>query len=695
MNDTLIRTAFGLHRGGQLAEAARLYGQVLSANPDHVDALFLLASLHFQRGEIAAALARFDQVIALKPDFAEALAGRGAALSSLARHEEALAAYDKALALRPGNPQALNNRANTLLALGRNAEALAGYERTVGARPDYAEGWRNRGVALLQLGRAAEALASFERATALNPDFADAWEDRAGTLMRLLRHEEAVTSYDRALALKPGNPDLLYNRANALSIVKRYEEAIRDCEQLLKTAPDYPYARGVLIHSKLQICDWNGLDEQKAKIGAALKAGKRVVSPFNLKALSDSPEEHLRCAQAWVAHECPPAEKPLWHGARYEHDRIRIAYVSGDFNNTAVGNLMAGVFERHDRRRFDVTAVSLGPTDKTPTRLRLESAFERFMEIRGRSDAQIATALRAMEIDIAVDLMGFTGECRSAIFAQRPAPVQVQYLGFAGGMGAPYIDYLIADPIVIPQEQQRHYSEKIAYLPDSYLPHDPARGLSARRPSRADAGLPEQGVVFASFNNSYKFSQPIFDIWMRLLRAIEGSVLWLPESNVAAKRNLAREAQERGIDPSRLVFARPIPAAEDYLARLSLADLFLDTHPYNAHSTAIDALLAGVPVLTLLGNSFAGRVAASALNAAGLPELIAETPAAYEAEALALSGDSAALAALRTKLAENRTTCPLFDVDRYTRHLEAAYETMWARHQQGQAPGTFAVAHAG
>jgi len=245
---------------------------------------------------------------------------------------------------------------------------------------------------------------------------------------------------------------------------------------------------------------------------------------------------------------------------------------------------------------------------------------------------------------------------------------------------------------VIPQEQQRHYSESIAYLPDSYLPHDEARVVAGRRPSRVESGLPEQGVVFASFNNSYKFSLPMFDIWMRLLRMVEGSVLWLPQSNAGAMRNLAREAQARGIAPVRLIFAAPIPAAEDYLARLSLADLFLDTHPYNAHSTAIDALSAGVPVLTLLGNSFAGRVAASALNAARLPELIAETPAAYEAEALRLARDPAALAAVRATLAETRLGCPLFDADRYTRHLEAAYETMWTRHRQGDTPAGFAVA---
>src|SRR5882672_7028762 len=394
MNDALIRNAFESHRAGRLAEAERLYGEILKSEPRHLDALFLLGSLHFQRGDLAAALARFDQALAVKPDMPDAHAGRGAALSSMDRHQEALAAYDRALALRPAHVQALNNRGNALLALKRDAEAVASYDKAITIKPDYPDAWRNRGTALLQLARPADALASFEKALRLRPDFADAWEDSASTLMRLGRREDAVAAYDKAIALKPGNPDLLYNRGNALSILKHYEEAIRDCENLLAIAPDYPYARGVLVHSKLQCCDWRSLDEEKEKIAAALKAGKRVVSPFNLKALSDSPGEHLRCAQLWVGHEVPPSTMPLWRGERYRHDRIRLAYVSADFNNSAVATLMAGVFEHHDRSRFETIAAAFGPAEKTPMRRRLESAFDRFLDLRTKSDLDIAAHLR-------------------------------------------------------------------------------------------------------------------------------------------------------------------------------------------------------------------------------------------------------------------------------------------------------------
>jgi len=377
---------------------------------------------------------------------------------------------------------------------------------------------------------------------------------------------------------------------------------------------------------------------------------------------------------------------------RYNHDRVRLAYVSGDFNNSAVATLMAGVFEQHDRARFETIAISFGTSAQTPMRRRLEAAFERFIDVSRFSDADIARLLRDIEADIAVDLMGYTGECRTGIFAQRPAPLQVNYLGFAGTMGAPYIDYIVADPTIIPTEHQRHYAERVAYLPHCYLPSDRTRAISPSVPSRAEAGLPESGFVFASFNNSYKFNPAMFDIWMRLLLRAGRSILWLPENNAATRRNLPREAEARGVAGSRLISAPPIPDAAAHLARLSLADLFLDTHPYNAHSTAIDALWAGVPVLTLLGNSFAGRVAASALKAVGLSELIMENPADYEAMALRLAGDPAALSEIRAKLARQRLSAPLFDTARFTRDLESVFISMWERHQRGEPPASFAVA---
>jgi len=728
MSEKLLRTAFNLHQAGNLAEAARLYGEILRRDPKHFDALYLLGFAEYQRGQFAdaerlmadalkvnprsldalynraaallqlnrqaEALSVYDAALALKPDAAEFIAGRGAALSSLGRHEEALSAYDRALALKPALATAWNHRGNALLELKCFPEAVASYERAVAIKPDYREAWRNRGVALAQLTRLEDALASIERALKIKADDADALEDRGNLLMRLNRHAEAAAAYDAALALNPENIHVLYNRGNALSILKRFEDAMRDCESVLSRDPDYPYARGVLVHCKLQCCDWRDFDGERGKIASALAAGKRVVSPFNHKALSDSAAEQLQCAKTWVRRECPPSPTPLWRGERYRHDRIRLAYVSADFNLSAVATLAAGVFEHHDRKRFETIAVSFGSDVKTEMRDRLKGAFEHFEETRALSDAGIAALLRRNEVDIAVDLMGFTGECRSGIFALRAAPVQVNYLGFPGTMGADYIDYIVADRHVIPQGDTKCYAEKVVTLDGSYLPSDGTRPIATRTPSRAEAGLPERGFVFASFNNAYKFTPSMFDIWMRLLSSVEGSVLWLPRHHPAAVRNLMREAEARGVAAARLVFAPPVAGSAEHLARLRLADLFLDTLPYNAHSTANDALWAGLPILTCAGHSFAGRVAASLLQAIGLPELIADSLSGYEALALKLARDKSALASVRARLAKNRETSPLFDTARTTRNLEAAFTSMWERHQRGEPPAEFAVERA-
>jgi predicted O-linked N-acetylglucosamine transferase (SPINDLY family) len=353
--------------------------------------------------------------------------------------------------------------------------------------------------------------------------------------------------------------------------------------------------------------------------------------------------------------------------------------------------LIAGVFEHHDRARFETIAFSYGADDASPMRARLARSFDRFLDVRTMSDAAVASLIRDNEIDILVDLTGLTASARPGILALRPAPTQVNYLGFTGTMGASFIDYIVADPIVIPKTQQAFYTEKVAYLPDCYLPHDSKRQIAAETPSRTQAGLLERGFVFASFNNSYKFTSVVFDIWMRLLKAVDGSVLWLSQPNPAAMRNLRREAEARGVDPVRLIFAPRLPAPEDHLARLSLADLFLDTLPYNAHTTAMDALWAGLPVLTSVGDSFAGRVAASQLHAVGLPELIADSLQTYEEKAHALAHDPNAIVTLKAKLAANRGQCALFDTERFTRNLERAYRTMWLRTERGDPAQTFYV----
>jgi protein O-GlcNAc transferase len=544
--------------------------------------------------------------------------------------------------------------------------------------------------ALLGLGRQREALDYYDRYLAMNPGSAEAWHNRGAALAQLKRYGDAVTCYDKALALRPDSAQSWNNRGNVLLEQQRYDEAPRDYEKALALDPAIPYALGFGLLAKLWCCDWTGLEEGRAKIASGLAADRRVIQPFGNLMISSNPSEHMRSARIWMSgrHGAP---RPLWRGERYRHDRIRVAYLSGDFRVHPVAILMAGVFEHHDRKAYEIIAVSFGSDDKSALRARLAAAVERFTDVRGKTDFEIAAFLRENEVDVAVDLMGLTADCRSGILAHRPAPVQVNYLGFPGTMATTYMDYLIADRIVVPEEEKRWYGEKIVYLPDTYMATDSRREIAERTPSRAEAGLPERGFVFACFNNGYKLAPGTFDIWMRLLARVEGSVLWLPLGYATAQENLRREARARDVDPARLVFAPHTDSMAEHLARLTLADLFLDTLPCNAHATAVDALWAGLPVLTCAGTSFPGRVAASLLHAFGLSELIAHSVAEYEVLALRLARDPHALSAMRTKVARNRQGSALFDTARFARHLEAAFKAMVARHERGEAPASFAV----
>jgi protein O-GlcNAc transferase len=523
----------------------------------------------------------------------------------------------------------------------------------------------------------------------LDPQSPELWSNRGTAQAACKKREAALASFTRAIELKPDFVGAIANRAHILFELRRYAAAIPDYQRLVQADPDHPYAIGTLMFCKLQCCDWGDFESDSARIIAALHAGKRAAPPVMSVALLSSAADQLRAAQIVARDKVPPAP-PLWRGETYRHQRIRVAYISADFHAHATAILTAGVFEHHDRTRFETVGVSFGPEDASPLRARLKQSFERFINMRAKSDAEIARHLREAEIDIAVDLKGYTSDARPAIFAARPAPLQVNYLGFPGTMGANFMDYMLADRFVVPESEQAYYSEKIVWLPESYQPNDRSRESADTGPSRAAAGLPETGFVFCCFNNNYKIQPPLFDIWMRLLSAVEDSVLWLLADNPAAAANLKREAASRGINADRLVFA-PRQDLPQHLARHRLADLFLDTLPYNAHTTASDALWAGLPLLTCMGTTFAGRVAASVLNAAGLPELATNSLSEYEALALKLAREPAALATIKAKLAASRETSALFDVARFTRHLEAAYITMHERHQRGLPPVSFAV----
>jgi protein O-GlcNAc transferase len=684
-----LQDAVSLHRQGKLKDAERLYQAVLKLRPDHFDALHLLGVLRAQQGSPQEAVKLISHALERQPHAAEAHSNFGSALAALNRHEEAIASYDKALAIKPAHTDALYNRGSALAQLNRHEEAIASYDKALAIQPN-ASAFYNRGNALKALNRHEEAIASYDQALAIKPDHVDALYNRGNALQALNRHEQALASYDKALAIKPDHADALTNRGNALQALNRHEEALASYDKALTLKPDYKYAFGDAAHCRAHICDWRNRNLMEQELVDDVRSGRPVVTPFAFLAMSENPADQRSCAHVFVRDRFPGNAPSRRDRVRYEHDRIRVAYLSADFHDHATAYLIAGLLEQHDRARFQTTGISFGPDSRGDMRSRLARSLDRFTDVRGKSDAEVARLIRESEIDVAVDLMGFTTNCRPGILARRPAPIQVSYLGYPGTIGAGFIDYIIADEFVIPRDHEMHYSEKIAYLPDCYQVNDSKRRIGERTPTRVEVGLPERGFVFCCFNNSYKITPQIFDIWMRLLQRVEGSVLWLYQRSPVTVANLRREAQARGIDPGRLVFASRV-RLEEHLSRHRLADLFLDTLPYNAHTTASDALWAGLPVLTCAGTTFAGRVAGSLLHAVELPELVTNTLEDYEVLALRLATDESLLRKLKEKLARNRLSAPLFNAGRFRRHIEAAYTTMWEIHQRGEEPRTFAV----
>jgi protein O-GlcNAc transferase len=629
------------------------------------------------------ALADVDRALAIEPDLAAAWLGRGNVLTELKRQQDAFTAFERALAIKPDLAEAWLGRGNALSESKGFDEAFAAYERALSFKPDLAEAWLGRGNVLIKLKRFDEALAAYDRALSLKGDLAEAWVGRGNIAADLKRHEDAAAAYERALAQKPDLAEAWLGRANVLTELQHYDQAFAAYDGALALKPDMDYAAGARMLAKLLVCDWKNLTTEATELLAAIRSGKPASAPFAILPLPSTAADQLHCATRYVQDQ--PRFPQIWQGEVYTHDRIRVAYLSADFHETPMAALLAGLFEQHDRSRFEVTAISFGPEQDSPVRRRLRDAFERFVDVRLESDQAIAELVRRLEIDIAVDLMGFTRRNRLHVLARRAAPVQVNYLGFPGTMGADYIDYILADTTLIPEAECRFYSEQVVWLPHTYLANDNRRVIAERTVSRAECGLPDEAFVFCCFNNSFKIMPEVFDIWMRLLGRIEGSVLWLLEGDAAGSANLRREAQARNISPDRLIFAPRVTPA-DHLARHRQADLFLDTLPYNAHTTASDALWSGLPVLTCLGATFVGRVAASALKAIGLNGLITHSLEDYEALALKLAREPALLAAFKAKLTQNRDSCALFDTARSARAFEAAYTMMWERYRRGETP---------
>jgi protein O-GlcNAc transferase len=669
-------------------EAITDFDKATALNPRYAEAFQNKGKslLALRRGDEA--LAAFGRALAINSGLAEAWLGRGHALGVLGNYEEALSAYDRALALDPNLAEASLGRGNVFVQLQQYDNAITAYDRAVALKPYLAEPWLVRGLVLGVFGNRQGALSAFDRALALDPNLAAACIGRGNIFLQLQHYDDALAAYDRALALNANFAEAWFGRADVFVHLKEPDKALAAFDRALALKRDIEFAQGARLHAKLSSSNWANLEAEVADVIAAVRAGKLAAPPFHFLGISPSAADQLACAKRAMADQ--PSLPHAWRGEIYSHDRIRAGYFSADFRTHPVAQLMAGVFEHHDKSRFEITALSYGPDDASDLRNRITSAVENFIDVRTITDDEVAELIRHHEIDVIVDLTGLTLYNRFGVLSRRVAPIQVNFLGYAGTTGADWMDYIIADPTIIPEDHFRFYSERVVWLPDSCLPNDNKSHISERTPTRTECGLPETAFVFCCFNNTYKINPQIFDIWMRLLASNVNSVLWLRETNSTAQRNLRREAEQRGIAPDRLVFAPPIEVG-DHLARQRQADLFLDTLPYNGHSTASDASWVGLPVLTCLGETFAGRVAASLLRAVGLSELITTSLDEYEALALKLAKDPRYLRSLRERLARNRMTHPLFDTELFTRHIETAYTTMWQAYQEGRPPAGFAV----
>ncbi len=615
------------------------------------------AALYNDLGKVFCELGRFDDAlksytmaIEFNSNYAEAYFNQGNTLNQLGRLEDALQSYDKAIALEPGYVDALINRGSILSETQHFSKALASFDLALIYAPGNSEALLNKGIALNKLKRFDEALNYFNKVTLVRPDSAEAWSNQGITYHELKQFDKAIDSYEKAMELKP----------------------------------DMEYLLGNLIYTKMRVARWSNLEVDIGLLSEKIALNKPVVFPHALLGMVDSPALQLKAAQIWSQDECPISSmQPSF--VKRMGQKIRLGYFSADYYNHATAYLMAEFFELHNKDRFELFAFSFGPSIQDASRQRLQSVFDQFIEVNDISDQDVAKLSRDIGIDIAIDLKGHTKDYRTGIFANRAAPIQVNYLGYPGTMGCEYMDYIIADPTLIPPSHQKFFSEKVAYLPNTYQVNDTKRLISKRIFSRVEVGLPQEGFVFCCFNNNYKITPVVLDSWAKILQSIDGSVLWLLEDSKSAKENLIKEAQYRGITKDRLIFAERLDLPE-HLARHHLADLFLDTNPCNAHTTASDALWSGLPVVTLIGDSFASRVAASLLTAIGLPDLIANDRKRYESLAVELALQPEKLKEIKGRLQANLLSKPLFNTPLITAQIERIYEKMHKRYQRNLPP---------
>lgn len=706
-------------KNGNTAQAVTILQKAMYLHPKAYEPCYKLGILHARAGQLVLAIESLKKAIALNNQNAEMYYNLGLILSMDKQYEPALQAYEKALVLTPSDIETQINMAGVLNDLGRYQESLLLSQKVIASNPNYAQAWFNQASSQKQLQLLEDALKSYESCLELSPAYTEAWAAKGILLDAMNKPKAAIEAFNRALAIRPNFSEVLKNRADAFysglildRAIEDYRkavslnpsftdawsnlggalqdrgsllEAIDALDKVLGLNPQHAFALGSHAFLKRSICDWDGSDDQMHKIENAVEKGQCVIHPFFLLAMSDDEARVLDVARAWIRAKHVLKDKPAEITLKNKSNRIRVGYFSADFRLHPVAHLIAGLLESHDKDQFEIFGFAFGPNAQDGMSARISAAFDHFIDIREMSDKDAAFLARELEIDIAVDLTGLTQHNRPEIFMHRAAPIQINYLGYPGTVAYEAMDYLMADRVVIPPEHQQNYLEKIIYLPDTYQANDSKREIADHSFTRQDFGLPEDSFVFCCFNNLYKITPKSFDSWMRILDRVEGSVLWMLDGNAIAVNNLKKEALKRGIDSSRLVFA-PRAQLSEHLARHRLADLFIDSLPYGAHTTASDALWAGLPVLTCLGNTFVGRVAASLLHAIEMPELVAQNMEDFENMAVKLALNPGRLRLLKEKLHKNRLTTALFNTQLFARNVENAYIKAMERYRLGLAP---------
>ncbi|MCB5173554.1 tetratricopeptide repeat protein [Microvirga lenta] len=682
---------------GRLAEAAEVCRRAIAVRPDFPETYTSLGQVLRDQGLFADALAAYRSAIALDPNHAAAHLNLGLLLSELDELDAALAEFQEVTRIQPNSVDA-HRRIVGILRKKEQLEQAADYlRRAIEEDPHQSVYHAELALTLTSQGRLLEAVEAYRKALAFRSDDTAVLNNLGNLLDELGRLDEAAAAYQFSVQVDPQNITALSNLGIVLRKKNRIREAIGAFRKVLALNPASAAALGELYQLRLAACDWKGIaDDEAAVLHLCHQQSAHDMPPFILLAAPNATAaDRMNGALLWTGKYRVPESRRFSHPAPFiskgQKRKIRVGYLSADFYNHATAFLAAELFERHDRSRFDIIAYSHSKDDHSAMRQRLVQAFDEFVDISLMGHPEAAQRINNDRIDILIDLKGHTQDARTQIFAYRSAPIQVNYLGYPGTMGADFIDYIIGDPTVTPMDQQSYYKERIVQLPHCYQPNDTKRDISLEVPTRVECGLPEGAFVFCCFNNTYKLIPALFDIWMRLLKAVPGSVLWLIEANDVVKHNLRSEAAARGVDPARLVFALKMPVPK-HLARHCHADLFLDTLPYNAHTTASDALWAGLPIVTCLGDSFAGRVAASLLRSIGMPELVTFTLEEYEGLALKLATQPSMLSDIRRKLIHNRLSAPVFDIETYSRDLERAYTRMVEIWQSGRPPEAFAVA---